>query len=207
MRLLACGDKAILVEMENADERRQLEEALRRDPINGVLEHVPAARTVLVRAFSVDQVPEIAKRLREIQLDGRTTTSATADAEPLRIRTRYDGPDLEEVSKQLGVSPSEVVARHSGQLWTVEFAGFAPGFCYLLGGEGGLEVARRDSPRVRIPPGSVALAGPYSAVYPGPSPGGWQLIGRTDQVMWDVTRDPPALLSAGTQVQFVEETR
>ena len=89
-------------------------------------------------------------------------------------------------------------------MWTVVLEGFAPGFCYLLGDQGGLEVARRDSPRVRIPPGSVGLAGPYSAVYPGPSPGGWQLIGRTDEVMWDVTRDPPALLSPGTRVQFVE---
>lgn len=206
MRLLACGDRAILVELEDAGQRRQLEEALRRDPISGVLEHVPAARTVLVRALSADQVPAIAARLKDIQLDGRTTNSAPQGAEPLTIRTRYDGPDLDEVSKQLGVSPAEVVARHSGQLWTVEFAGFAPGFGYLLGDEGGLEVARRDSPRVRIPPGSVGLAGPYSAVYPGPSPGGWQLIGRTDEVMWDVTRDPPALLSPGTRVQFVEVT-
>ena len=204
MRLFACGDKAILVELEDADERRQFEEALRRDPISGVLEHVPAARTVLVRALSADQVPAIASRLKEIKLDGRTATSVTPDAEPLRIPTRYDGPELDEVSKQLGVSSTQVVARHSGQVWTVEFAGFAPGFCYLLGDQGGLEVARRDSPRVRIPPGSVGLAGPYSAVYPGPSPGGWQLIGRTDEVMWDVTRDPPALLSPGTRVQFVE---
>lgn len=206
MRLLACGDKAILVELEDAGERRQLEEALRRDPVSGVLEHVPAARTVLVRAVSADQVPAIALRLREIQLGGRTTSSATPEAEPVRIRTRYDGPDLDEVSRQLGLSPAEVVARHTGQLWTVEFVGFAPGFGYLLSDEGGLEVARRDSPRVRIPPGSVGLAGPYSAVYPGPSPGGWQLIGRTEEVMWDVTRDPPALLSPGTRVQFVDVT-
>ena len=206
MRLLACGDKAILVELEDAGERRQLEEALRRDPVSGVLEHVPAARTVLVRAVSADQVPAIALRLREIQLGGRTTSSATPEAEPVRIRTRYDGPDLDEVSRQLGLSPAEVVARHTGQLWTVEFVGFAPGFGYLLGDEGGLAVSRRDSPRVRIPPGSVGLAGPYSAVYPGPSPGGWQLIGRTEEVMWDVTRDPPALLSPGTRVQFVDVT-
>jgi len=206
MRLLACGDKAILVELEDASQRRQLEEALRRDPVSGVLEHVPAARTVLVRAVSADQVPAIALRLREIQLDGRTTSSATVEAEPIRIPTRYDGPDLDEVSRQLGLPPAKVIARHTGQLWTVEFAGFAPGFGYLLGDEGGLEVARRDSPRVRIPPGSVGLAGPYSAVYPGPSPGGWQLIGRTDEVMWDVTRDPPALLSPGTRVQFIDVT-
>jgi KipI family sensor histidine kinase inhibitor len=141
--------------------------------------------------------------LKEIQLDGPTATSASQDAEPLRIPTRYDGPDLEEVSRQLGVSPAEVVSRHTGQLWTVEFAGFAPGFGYLTGDDGGLEVTRRDSPRVRIPAGSVGLAGPYTGVYPRPSPGGWQLIGRTDEVMWDVTRDPPALLSPGTRVKFV----
>ncbi|MEP7193763.1 MAG: allophanate hydrolase subunit 1 [Actinomycetota bacterium] len=206
MRLLACGDKAILVELEDAGERRRLDEALRRHPVRGVLEHVPAARTVLVRAVIADQVPAIALRLREIRLDGPATVSTTPDAAPVQIRTHYDGPDLEEVSRQLEIPPAEVVARHTGQLWTVEFAGFAPGFGYLTGEHGGLEVARRDSPRVRIPPGSVALAGPYSAVYPGPSPGGWQLIGHTDEVMWDVTRDPPALLSPGTRVQFVEVT-
>jgi KipI family sensor histidine kinase inhibitor len=206
MRLLPCGDKAILAELEDAGERRRLEEALRRNPIRGVLEHVPAACTVLVRAVSAEQVPAIALRLREIQLDGPTTSSARPDAEPLRIRTRYDGPDLDEVSRHLGVPPAEVVTRHTGQLWTVEFAGFAPGFGYLIGDDGGLEVPRRDSPRIRIPPGSVGLAGPYTGVYPRPSPGGWQLIGSTDEVMWDVTRDPPALLSPGTRVQFVEAT-
>src|SRR5450631_164662 len=124
MRLLACGDKAILVELEDGGERRRLETALRRHPIRGVLEHVPAARTVLVRAVSAAEVPSVALRLREIQLDGPTMTSTAPGASPLQIRTHYDGPDLDEVSRQLEVSPAEVVARHTGQLWTVEFAGF-----------------------------------------------------------------------------------
>jgi KipI family sensor histidine kinase inhibitor len=204
MRLLACGDKAVLVQLEDAGERRQLEEALRLHPIDGVLEHVPAACTVLVRAVSANQLPAIAARLRKIHLERPSTTATTGAGNPLRIRTRYDGPDLDDVSKQLGISPAEVVARHSGQLWTVEFAGFAPGFGYLIGDAGGLEVTRRDSPRTRIPPGSVALAGPYTGVYPRSSPGGWQLIGHTNEVMWDVTRDPPALLSPGTRVMFVQ---
>ena len=67
-----------------------------------------------------------------------------------------------------------------------------------------LDVPRRDSPRTRIPPGSVGLAGPFTGVYPRPSPGGWQLIGRTDEVMWDAAREPPALLVPGRRIQFVE---
>jgi len=117
---------------------------------------------------------------------------------------RYDGPDLDDVATHLGITRSEVVARHTGQVWTVEFAGFAPGFAYLTGSEGDLEVPRRHSPRTRIPAGSVGLAGPYSGVYPRPSPGGWQLIGRTDVTLWDAERDPPALLTPGRRVRFVE---
>src|SRR4029453_3517016 len=93
------------------------------------------------------------------------------------------------------------------QLWTVEFAGFAPGFGYLTGSEGGLEVPRRASPRTRIPAGSVGLPGASSGIYPRASPGGWQLIGRSDAPLWDADRDPPALLTPGRRVRFVEVGR
>jgi biotin-dependent carboxylase-like uncharacterized protein len=96
-----------------------------------------------------------------------------------------------------------VVAAHTGTPWRVGFGGFAPGFAYLTGGDPRLHVARRAEPRTSVPAGSVGLAGEFSGVYPRSSPGGWQLIGRTDAVLWDAARTPPALLSAGAQVRFV----
>ena len=203
MRLLACGDRAILVELENAAQRRRLDTQLRRQAIPGTVDHVPGARTVLVTVSSSRELPRLAEVLRRLSLDEN-------DPEPyggndvLVVEVRYDGPDLEDVAHRLGIRPEEVVARHTGQEWTVEFAGFAPGFGYLVGAEGGLDVPRLGSPRTRIPPGSVGLAGPYSGIYPRASPGGWRLIGHTDIRLWDVHRDPPALLSPGRRVRFVE---
>lgn len=117
---------------------------------------------------------------------------------------RYDGPDLDEVAELTGLSPSEVVAAHTGCVWQAGFVGFAPGFAYLTGGDPRLVVSRRAEPRTCVPAGSVALADEFSAVYPRASPGGWQLIGRTDAVLFDVDRDPPALVPPGARVRFVQ---
>ena len=205
MRLLPCGDHAILVEVEDASQRRRLDATLRRQPLPHVVEHVPAARTVLVRVESPSDLPTVAERLRSLDLltdDG----AATSQDDVLRIEVRYEGPDLADVARHLGVEPAEVVTRHTRQVWTVEFCGFAPGFGYLVGDDGSLDVPRRDSPRTRNPAGSVGLAGPYTGVYPRASPGGWQIIGRTDAAMWDAHRDPPALLTPGRRVEFVDVT-
>ncbi|WP_377323398.1 allophanate hydrolase subunit 1 [Pimelobacter simplex] len=115
----------------------------------------------------------------------------------------YDGPDLAEVAGQTGLSEAEVVAAHTATPWRVAFGGFAPGFAYLVGGDPRLRVPRRAEPRTTVPAGSVGLAGEFSGVYPRASPGGWQLIGRTDVVLWDLDREPPALLAAGATVRFV----
>ncbi len=201
MRLLPCGDLAILVELDDAAHRRRFDSALRRASLRGVVEHVPAARTVLVRVATTSALPGVAARLRALELPDDDDSRADSE-EPLRLEVRYDGPDLVDVAGHLGIEPEEVVTRHTGQLWTVEFSGFAPGFGYLVGDVGGLDISRRDSPRTRIPSGSVGLAGPYTGVYPRPSPGGWQLIGTTEEVMWDATREPPALLAPGRRVAF-----
>jgi KipI family sensor histidine kinase inhibitor len=119
------------------------------------------------------------------------------------IPVRYDGPDLHEVAELTGLSPEEVVARHQQSEYAVGFLGFAPGFAYLLGGDERLHVPRRTEPRVRVPAGAVALAGVYSGVYPRESPGGWHLIGSTEPVLFDPTRQPPALLAAGDRVRFL----
>jgi KipI family sensor histidine kinase inhibitor len=120
---------------------------------------------------------------------------------------RYDGPDLPEVAEHLGISPAELVARHTGAAWRVAFAGFAPGFGYLTGDDPTLDVPRRREPRTRIPAGSVGLAGQFSGVYPTASPGGWQLIGSTTERMWDLDRPEPALLVPGVRVTFTAVDR
>ena len=99
-----------------------------------------------------------------------------------------------------------MVERHGAAPYTVAFNGFAPGFSYLSA-QVGLNVPRRRSPRVRVPAGSVALAGEFSAVYPKESPGGWQLIGTTTASMWDMGRDVPALLQPGYRVRFIDAAR
>src|SRR5699024_6141372 len=107
----------------------------------------------------------------------------------------------------LSVSPAEVIARHQAATWQVAFAGFAPGFGYLAGDDELFDVPRRSSPRTRVPVGAVALAGEFTGVYPRSSPGGWQLIGRTEARLWDLDRQPPALFVPGTIVRFVEAER
>jgi KipI family sensor histidine kinase inhibitor len=114
----------------------------------------------------------------------------------------YDGVDLAAVAGHLGMTVEEVVDAHTRTPWRVGFCGFAPGFAYLIDGDPRLSVPRRAEPRSRVPAGSVGLAGAFSGVYPRDSPGGWQLIGRTDAVLWDINRAQPALLTPGTWVQF-----
>jgi KipI family sensor histidine kinase inhibitor len=141
---------------------------------------------------------------------GMEPTSHDVGMEPAShqvvIGVRYDGTDLDEVSRLTGLSPAEVVLAHTGMPWRVAFGGFVPGFGYLVGGDPRLQVPRRGSPRATVPAGSVALAGEFTGVYPRSSPGGWQLIGTTDAVLWDPTRVPPALLTPGATVRFVDAT-
>lgn len=204
MTLLPYGDRAILVELADFAARRRLDAALRRTPLDGVVEHVPGAVTVLVRVAEAGCLERVAAALRTLPLEEQTLAETSQAARVVEIGVRYDGADLAEVAGHLSLSVEEVVARHVGQTWTVEFSGFAPGFGYLVGEQGGLDVPRRDSPRTRIPAGAVALAGPFTGVYPRPSPGGWQLIGSTEERMWDEARQPPALFTPGARVRFVE---
>jgi len=207
MRLRPSGDRAVLVELADADERRRLVAVLQTTPLPGVLEHVPAAHTVLVTVADPARLAGVVTALRSLVLppSGDVGVAPEADLlETLEVAVHYDGEDLSEVAAHLGCAVREVVTRHTGQVWRVEFAGFAPGFGYLLGDQGGLDVPRRQTPRTRIPAGAVGLANAYSGVYPRASPGGWQLIGRTDLEMWDPDREPPALLEPGRRVRFVE---
>ena len=114
------------------------------------------------------------------------------------------GPDLDDVARHTGLSPSEVVRRHCAAEYTVYFLGFLPGFAYLGGLDAQLATPRRREPRVAVPAGSVGIGGEQTGIYPWASPGGWQLIGRTSVRLFDGASASPALLSAGDIVRFID---
>jgi inhibitor of KinA len=146
---------------------------------------------------------EMTPRLLAVCERAAASTAVSNKSPEHQIRVTYDGPDLEQVSVSAGLPVDEVIARHSGRSYTVDLLGFVPGFAYLSELDSALQLPRRSEPRPRVPAGSVAIAGAQTAVYPLDTPGGWHIIGRTDSVMFDPLRDPPALLRAGDKVRFV----
>ncbi len=202
VRALAAGASAVLIELDSLDQVMGLNMALRRTPPVGTVDLVPAARTVLV-IFDVKRTSDerVVADISERQIGPETEREGPL----VEVPVVYDGEDLAEVAALSGLSERDVVARHVGPEYRVAFCGFAPGFAYIAGGDPALRVPRRRSPRTAVPAGSVALADEFTGVYPRQMPGGWQLIGRTDAVLWDLDRDPPALLPPGTRVRFVEE--
>ncbi|WP_370618654.1 5-oxoprolinase subunit B family protein [Mumia sp. Pv 4-285] len=205
MRVRPYGDRALIVDLDDAGSVVTWAEAVRAASLGGVADVVPAARTVLVVSEDGADVAALATSLRGIEPATAGPGAPTADADEIVVRVRYDGPDLAEVADLTGLGVRGVVAAHTGRPWRVGFGGFAPGFAYLVGGDPRLEVPRRPQARTTVPAGAVGLAGEYSGIYPRTSPGGWQLIGTTDAVLWDLERDPPALLRPGAVVRFVEE--
>lgn len=201
MRFLPVSSNALLVELADLGQTLALLASLQRDPLHGVAELVPAARTILVhyRPWATS-AGALVRAIAARDLSQRVERSHTL----IEIPVRYDGEDLAEVAELLGITPDEVVRRHTGSEYTVAFTGFAPGFAYLSGGHPSLDVPRRRTPRTRIPAGAVGLAGTFSGVYPKASPGGWQIIGTTPVAMWDLGREPPALLQPGFRVRFVD---
>ena len=203
MKLLPCGDAALLAELDDLPAVLALTAAIDAERENGalpdVIDVVPASRTVLVRCRPVEGVlSRVSERLTELDV-----THHTSDEGPhVEIEVFYDGPDLADVAELTGLSEDEVVRLHTEAEWTVAFTGFLPGFGYLVGGDERLTVPRRDESRTKVPAGSVGLAGEFTGAYPRESPGGWQLIGRTEARLWDAEREQPALLAPGTRVTF-----
>lgn len=214
-----AGDRAWLVLPSHRGEVAKLVTALRIGTPSGVEDVLPAAETVLVTLVSPAYAESVRRAIEKI-LRGMQQPAADQDSDivsrgtlpdndspddPVVVPVRYDGADLAEVARLLGISQAQVVAEHTGTVWRCAFVGFAPGFGYLESPDARLTVPRRSQARTTIPTGAVALAGGYSAVYPRSTPGGWHLIGTTDLRMWDVDRDPPALIRAGGFVRFVDE--
>ena len=215
VEVLPVGEGGLLLEVADLDGVLALADVLRAAVADGggawtwVTDVVPAARTVLLATREGADLPAL--RTSALALaesvrpgSGPVRGSGAGPTSPeVEVAVVYDGPDLEEVARLTRMTPAEVVAAHTGTVWRVAFGGFAPGFAYLVGGDPRLDVPRRDSSRPKVPAGAVGLAGGYSGVYPRSSPGGWQLLGTTDAVLWDVDRDPPALLAPGSTVRFV----
>ncbi|WP_166844525.1 urea amidolyase family protein [Isoptericola sp. BMS4] len=205
MRVRRARDDVLLVELDDLAHAVALHARLRADPVPGVGETVPGARTLLVSfdPWRVDAAG-LAGALRALAgTVARAPDVAEGGGRLVEVPTVYDGADLDEVARLLGCGTDALVRRHTAAAWTVGFVGFAPGFAYLTGDDPGLSVPRRATPRTRVPAGAVAMAGPWSGVYPRESPGGWQLVGRTDVVTWDAERDPPTPWAPGDRVRFV----
>lgn len=197
---LTLGDR---VDAALARRVRALAAAIRAARLDAVHDVVPAyaALTVFYDPLHVDH-EVMAARLLAVA-DRADHAPAPAAGREHRIPVRYDGPDLEEVAHRTGLTPAEVIARHSAPTYEVFLLGFVPGFAYLGELDERLVLERRAEPRVRVPAGAVAIAGRQTAVYPLPTPGGWHLLGRTSVRLFDPAADPPALLAAGDRVRFV----
>jgi KipI family sensor histidine kinase inhibitor len=222
-RVLPMGEQAVLLEFDDlaavvamtALIQDQVEHG--EGPWAQVSDIVPAARTILLRTDGepTDEHPPAPADLRGLGeaavalAAGTTEPDSAAQAargeedDVVTIEVTYDGEDLADIAEATGLSQDEVIAAHTDTEWNVAFFGFAPGFAYLVSGEDRLHVPRRSEPRTAVPAGSVGLAGEFSAVYPRESPGGWQLLGRTDETMWDSAADQPSRLRPGSRVRFV----
>jgi KipI family sensor histidine kinase inhibitor len=193
MLLRRCGTDALLVEVDSLTEVAAVRAALQG--LDGVEELVPAARTVLVKGA----LPLVREALASVDL----THAPEVRSREVTIPVTYDGPDLGLVAETAGISTDEVVALHTGADYEVAFCGFAPGFGYLTGLPEVLQQPRLDSPRTKVPAGSVGIAGEFTAAYPRSTPGGWRLIGRTEITLFDPKAETPALLQPGDSVRFV----
>ncbi len=214
VEVLRVAERALLVRFGDADLGRavaraqKLDARLERAGIPAAGERVLGAGNLLI-AF--DRAPDldleaVATRLRELAARvARGAARAVAARRERRFEVDYggeSGPDLEAVARAAGLAPERVVELHSGALYQVAFVGFSPGFPYLIGLPRELELPRRATPRPRVAAGSVALAGPFTGIYPSPTPGGWHLIGRTLDLLFDPAASPPAALAPGNRVRF-----
>lgn len=198
IRVLPYGERAALLEVGSIDEVIGTYAAVQQLALDGLEDVVPAAVTVLVSFVDTAAFDRALPALQGIQ----PSSGGHRPGELVTIPVVYDGADLADVAEITGLSVESVIEVHSGADYTVAFNGFAPGFSYLIGLDERLRVPRRRTPRTSVPAGSVAMTGQFTAVYPRESPGGWQLLGRTETVMWSSDRDQPSLLQPGSRVRF-----
>lgn len=198
-----AGVRAAVLDLQEGVEPARVGSAVRRlADRRGValVDVVPGARTVLVVAHDGGGLSRLLAALPELP---EGDPAGSDPGPPLELPARYDGPDLEHVADATGLSVEQVVAAHSRATYRAAFSGFAPGFAYLRGLDPRLHLPRRDTPRTAVPAGSLAVADGWTAVYPRRTPGGWHLLGTVDVPVFDLRRDPAALLVPGRSVRFV----
>lgn len=202
-RILRAGNRGLLVETENVSEIERVL-SLRGSTSARLIDYVvPASRSVLVVAASEDLVPGLLLAIESTSID--CAHDAAGECRPPTthiIHTQYGGEDLAEAATLCGISEREFVRIHAESEHRVAFFGFAPGFAYIDGSDRRLELPRRSSPRKKIPEGTVAVAALQSVIYPGGTPGGWHLIGRTDFVSWDLDQEEPTPFGVGDSIVF-----
>ena len=208
-RFLAAGDTALVLEFGDRvdpEVSALVLAAARRiaaAAIPGVVETVPTFRSLMVHYDPLTIGNAALKALIAPLLANLQATPSAG--QHWRLPACYHpslGPDLEAVAERTGLSVAEVIARHSGTTFQVYMIGFLPGFAYLGGLPPELELPRRENPRVKVEAGSIAIAMAMSVIYSIESPGGWNILGRTPVPLWDLRRDPAALISAGDRVSF-----
>ncbi|MCW2799595.1 MAG: hypothetical protein JWQ70_1067 [Aeromicrobium sp.] len=198
-RFLPCGPTAVMIEVADTDAAAQLAAHLRRAHLSGVIDLVPAARTVLVTCASAGQLASVRGSVSGFEPGVGIERSGVL----VEVPTVYDGDDLDSVAESIGASVSELIELHSTTVYDAAFCGFVPGFAYLTGLPPVLRLPRRLNPRARVPGGSVAIGADFTGVYPTASPGGWHLLGRATVAMWDSSRARPSFIEPGDTVRFV----
>jgi inhibitor of KinA len=214
-RIVPAGDSTLLVQFENRIDpvvnarAIGLAHAIEAAAIAGVRDIVPTYRSVAV--FFDPLRTQVDGLVREIEREaGRPAEVASDPPTPLRVPVCYEsdcGPDLGDVARFAGMSTDEVVAIHTGATYRVFMLGFFPGFAYMGVVDDRIAAPRHSTPRVRVPKGSVGIAGRQTGIYPSDAPGGWQLIGRTPIEPFNLARSSPFLFKAGDSVQFVSVDR
>lgn len=201
------GDHAELLELPDNAAVHAAARLAREHLGDQLVEIVPGHRTLLLVWADASVIPDISELALE-RAGAETPSDDGGGPRTAVIPTRYDGADLDSIAERLSTSTDEVVKLHSEAGYVVAFMGFAPGFPYLISDETArgvlplLELPRLETPRTEVPAGSVAVAAGYCGIYPRSSPGGWNLIGRTESVLFDPARNPPALLEPGMRVRF-----
>lgn len=208
LRMLPMGQGALLLQCNSLAQVMALQALLRGEAtegssrfssvLSGVQDVVAAARTVLVRCDSPASLEQVKRLVQEAVLPKQAPIAGTIHT----LETLYDGADLEDTARLADMGTEALLRWHSGQDWMAAFGGFAPGFMYLTPMHRALSLPRRATPRTMVPAGSVAVAGEFSAVYPAPTPGGWQLLGRCADALWDAAKAVPALIQPGDAVRF-----
>lgn len=213
VEILRVAERALLVRFGDADLARAVERAWRlddrlgREPLPGCVERVLGAGNLLLRFERGARLDRngLARRLERLAAAGPPADGQERTGREHRFAVDYggaSGPDLDAVASAAGLAPERVVELHSGALYRVAFLGFSPGFPYLIGLPRELELPRRETPRPRVPAGSVAIAGAFGGIYPSATPGGWHLLGRTGARLFDPAATPPAALAPGDRVRF-----